>query len=142
MVIPASDQLGYFYILDRHLRLEALEDLAVTTVECLIARDDETYTYNKQINRLSPPQAHRMIARAIERGVPEARLAKRSASMSPQFSAARGSWTASVKTPSNSLRLFKSLLLLRYFQPSQEVFNKLCNYAAPGRAFVQKSLRR
>jgi hypothetical protein len=76
VVIPATDQPGTYYVLDGHLRLEALKDLGILTVECLIARDDETYTYNKQINRLSPPQEHRMIARAIERGVSEERLAE------------------------------------------------------------------
>jgi hypothetical protein len=76
VVIPASDQPGVYYVLDGHLRLEALRDLGVATVDCLISRDDETFTYNKRVNRLSAPQEHRMIARAIERGVSEVRLAE------------------------------------------------------------------
>ena len=76
MVIPAADQPGVYYVLDGHLRLEALRDLGVETVDCLISRDDEAFTYNKRVNRLSAPQEHRMIARAIERGVSEARLAE------------------------------------------------------------------
>src|SRR3546814_14029813 len=43
--------------------------------ECLVATDDETYTYNKRINRLPPIQEHRMIQRAIDRGVPKERIA-------------------------------------------------------------------
>lgn len=66
---------GEYYLLDGHLRIEALKDLGVTSVDCLVATDDETFTYNKRVNRLSPPQEHRMIRRAIERGVPEERLA-------------------------------------------------------------------
>src|SRR3546814_20947223 len=47
----------------------------LTEVECLVAADDDTYTYNKRINRLAPIQEHRMIQRAIDRGVPQERIA-------------------------------------------------------------------
>src|SRR3546814_9715289 len=47
----------------------------LTEVECLVAADDDTYTYNKRINRLAPIQEHRMIQRAIDRGVPRERIA-------------------------------------------------------------------
>jgi len=76
VVVAAQDQPGIYYMLDGHLRLEALRDLGVSTVDCLVSRDDEAFTYNKRVNRLSAPQEHRMIARAIERGVSEARLAE------------------------------------------------------------------
>ncbi len=68
-----SDQ---YFLLDGHLRMEVLKDLGIAEVECLIATDDETYTYNKRINRLPPIQEHRMILRAIDRGVPEERIAE------------------------------------------------------------------
>jgi len=42
---------------------------------CLITTDDEGYTYNNRINRLGIIQEHRMILKAIERGVSEDRLA-------------------------------------------------------------------
>ena len=67
---------GVYFLLDGHLRIEALKDLGQTTVECLISTDDEAFTYNKRVNRLSAPQEHRMIVRAIERGVSEERLAE------------------------------------------------------------------
>ena len=76
VVIPAVDQPGTYYIVDGHLRIEALRDLGVASVDCLVSRDDEAFTYNKRVNRLSAPQEHRMIARAIERGVSEVRLAE------------------------------------------------------------------
>lgn len=44
-------------------------------VTCLIATDDESFTYNKRISRLATIQEHKMILRAVERGVPEARIA-------------------------------------------------------------------
>lgn len=67
---------GMFFLLDGHLRIEALRDLGIDQVECLIATDDETYTYNKRINRLVPVQEHRMVVRAIQRGVPEEQIAE------------------------------------------------------------------
>jgi hypothetical protein len=75
VIAPASDQDGGFYLLDGHLRVEALKDLGVAEVECLVSTDDETYTYNKRINRLAPIQEYRMIRRAIQRGVPEGKIA-------------------------------------------------------------------
>lgn len=65
-----------FFLLDGHLRIEALKDLGIGEVECLIATDDETYTYNKRVNRLVPVQEHKMVARALQRGVPEAQIAE------------------------------------------------------------------
>jgi ParB-like chromosome segregation protein Spo0J len=67
---------GRYFLLDGHLRVEVLKDLGIAEVECLVATDDETYTYNKRINRLPPIQEHRMIQRAIDRGVPKERIAE------------------------------------------------------------------
>ena len=47
-----------------------------TEVTCLISTDDEAFTYNKRVNRLAMIQEHRMILKAVERGVPEDRIAK------------------------------------------------------------------
>lgn len=54
--------------------LQTLTGIAHQT-ECLIATVDDTYTYNKRINRLTATQEHRMISRAADRGVSEERLA-------------------------------------------------------------------
>ena len=64
-----------WFLLDGHLRLEALKELGITEVECLLAADDDTYTYNKRVNRIPPIQEHRMIARAMDRGVSSADIA-------------------------------------------------------------------
>jgi hypothetical protein len=66
---------GFFMVLDGRMRVEALRDLGVKTALCLISTDDEGYTYNKKVNRLSAIQAHRMIVRAAERGVSIQQLA-------------------------------------------------------------------
>ena len=76
VVAPDTKQPGRYFLLDGHLRIEALQDLGIETVECLVSTDDEAYTYNKRINRLAAVQEHRMIKRAVERGVPEQRIAE------------------------------------------------------------------
>src|SRR3954452_21652841 len=42
-----------YLLLDGHLRIEALKDFGTTEVECLLSIDDEAFTYNKRISRLS-----------------------------------------------------------------------------------------
>lgn len=72
VVMADTKNPGTWFLLDGHLRLEALKDLGVVEVECLLATDDDTYTYNKRVNRIPPIQEHRMIARAMDRGVSSA----------------------------------------------------------------------
>src|ERR1700694_3913969 len=75
-VIRDSRDSGSYLLLDGHLRIEALRDLGATEVEGLISTDDEAFTYNKRISRLSPVQEQRMIAKAIERNVPRDKIAR------------------------------------------------------------------
>src|SRR5437773_9943032 len=63
-------------LVDGHLRHAALLDLGLDTAPCLIADDDEAFTYNKRVNRLATVQEHYMIVRALERGVSEEKLAR------------------------------------------------------------------
>lgn len=65
-----------YLLVDGHLRVEALKDLGIKHVNCIIATNDDTYSYNKRINRLSAAQDHEMIARAIKLGVSREVLAK------------------------------------------------------------------
>jgi hypothetical protein len=71
-----TQKAGCYLLLDGHLRIEALKDLGQTEVECLLSTDDEAFTYNKRISRLSAIQEQRMIAKAIERNVPKEKIAK------------------------------------------------------------------
>ena len=71
----AGDRRCYI-LLDGHLRLEALKALGATDAVCLVATDDEGFTYNRQINRLSAVQEHKMILQAIRKGVPPERIAR------------------------------------------------------------------
>jgi ParB/RepB/Spo0J family partition protein len=75
-VTPADKASGHYVLLDGHLRLLAMQNLAFTEAECLVATDDETYTYNNRVNRLSTIQQHVMIRRVVDRGVSPERLAK------------------------------------------------------------------
>lgn len=65
-----------YLLLDGHVRLAALNELGQTEARCLIADDDEAFTYNKRVNRLATVQEHFMLTRAIKRGVSEEKLAK------------------------------------------------------------------
>jgi len=76
VVAPMKGEKNRYIMLDGHLRLEILKLLATgDEVVCLVSKDDECYTYNKHISRISTIQEHRMIMRAIERGVPEKKIA-------------------------------------------------------------------
>ena len=67
---------GKYLLLDGHLRIEILKDMKVDQVTCLVSLDDEAVTYNRQVNRLTPVQEHKMILKVIERGIPEQRIAQ------------------------------------------------------------------
>lgn len=75
-VTAANQTTGQHLVLDGHVRLIALAELGFAEAPCLVATDDEAYTYNSRINRLSTIQEHFMIRRAIERGLSTERLAK------------------------------------------------------------------
>jgi ParB-like chromosome segregation protein Spo0J len=70
------DRQGRYLLLDGHLKREILLEKGRSEAECLLAHDDEAYTYNKRINRLAAIQEHFMIVRAIERGASEQRIAR------------------------------------------------------------------
>lgn len=75
-VIQPDPAKPEFLLLDGHLRALALKSLGLDVAPCLMARDDESYSYNHRVNRLSKIQEHVMIRRAIERGVGIERLAR------------------------------------------------------------------
>ena len=76
IVFPRNGGSGTYLLLDGHVRLQVLKDLGQTHAPCLIATDDEAYTYNKRVNRISTVQEHVMILKAIKSGVSEERIAK------------------------------------------------------------------
>lgn len=76
VVAPKKKATDTHLLLDGHLRIEALKLLGHGEVTCLISKDDEAFTYNKHISRISTIQEHRMILQAIKRGVSEEKIAR------------------------------------------------------------------
>jgi hypothetical protein len=76
VVYPQSGTDKAFILLDGHIRLVIHKELGHSTAKCLISLDDEGFTYNHKVNRLSAVQEHFMILRAIKSGVSEDRIAR------------------------------------------------------------------
>ncbi|MDD2966968.1 MAG: plasmid partitioning protein RepB C-terminal domain-containing protein [Desulfovibrionaceae bacterium] len=74
-VVALCNNKKEYLLLDGHLRIMALKELGERRVNCLVSVDDEGYTYNKFINRLSAVQEHKMIVKALKAGVSETKLA-------------------------------------------------------------------
>lgn len=75
-VVYPQPEPGTYLLLDGHLRVAILRARGESEARCLVATDDEGYTYNHKINRLAPIQEYRMVMRALEAGVPEERIAR------------------------------------------------------------------
>ncbi|URX62044.1 ParB N-terminal domain-containing protein [Luteibacter anthropi] len=76
VVEAVPGQSGFYYLVDGHVRVEALRELGELTVKCLLTARDDTYTYNTMVNRISAVQDHKMLLLALDAGVPIERLAK------------------------------------------------------------------
>lgn len=64
-----------YLLLDGHLRLDALRRKGRETVECILSKDDEAYTYNRKVNSIPPVAQHLMILKALKNGLTEERIA-------------------------------------------------------------------
>jgi hypothetical protein len=76
VVYPQKNGAMQYILLDGHIRLEILKEIRQEKVKCLVALDDEGFTYNHKVNPLSAIQEHFMIMEAIRHGVSEERIAK------------------------------------------------------------------
>lgn len=65
-----------YILLDGHMRIEGLRQLGAKEALCLLSTDDEGFTYNRQVNRLTPIQEHKMILETIRKGVTAERIAQ------------------------------------------------------------------
>ncbi len=50
-VTTVEKDSGNHLLLDGHIRLIVLQELKHTEAPCLVATDDESYTYNSRVNR-------------------------------------------------------------------------------------------
>lgn len=76
VVVRLPGKRERYRLLDGHVRIEILRERGDRDVVCLVATDDEAITYNKRISRMATVQEHKMILKAIEKGVSEERLAR------------------------------------------------------------------
>ncbi|MBN2132678.1 MAG: ParB N-terminal domain-containing protein [Sedimentisphaerales bacterium] len=76
IVYPQKGSPGVYIMLDGHMRLDVAKSLGYETIFCLVATDDEAFTYNHKVNQLTPIQEHFMVLKAIKNGVSEERIAK------------------------------------------------------------------
>ncbi len=76
IVFPQRGAPGAYLLLDGHMRLKALHELGRSEAFCLVASDDDAFTYNDKVSRLSLIQEHAMIVRAIEHGVTPEQISK------------------------------------------------------------------
>lgn len=74
--LVVNPQGSAYLLLDGHLRLKALQELGKTEAFCLIATDDDAFTYNARVNRIALIQEHKMIMKALEGGASEEAIAK------------------------------------------------------------------
>ena len=75
VVARVDGEARRYLLLDGHIRVGILKEMGRAEVECVVSLDDEAFTYNRNISRLSAVQERAMIVRAIERGVPEEKIA-------------------------------------------------------------------
>lgn len=76
VVVRDAHDRATFHLLDGHLRINILKDRGDEAVVCLIATDDEAFTYNRRVSRIATIQEHKMILNAVRKGVSEERLAR------------------------------------------------------------------
>jgi len=74
-LVVFKQQDGTFLLIDGHLRFEILSKRGILEVQCLIADDDEGYTYNRMVNHVPPIVQHFMLCRVLDCGVSEQRVA-------------------------------------------------------------------
>ena len=75
LVVCISPNNGKYKILDGHVRFYTLRELKQKYVYCIIANDNERYTFDAQINNLSTFQKAAMIAKAVKNRVSVKRIA-------------------------------------------------------------------
>jgi ParB-like chromosome segregation protein Spo0J len=65
-----------YLLLDGHLRLDVLKEAGAKEARCILATDDESYTYNRRVNTIPPIAQHLMLLEALRNGLSEERIAK------------------------------------------------------------------
>jgi len=68
LIEPLSvyEENGRYALLDGYLRYLACKQLEIETVPCLVYKDKQAYTFNRNVNRLSAFQEMRMLRKSLE----------------------------------------------------------------------------
>ena len=83
VVFPQKGRTGKYTLVNGHMRYYAMKQLELTFADCLVANDDEGFTYNARISRLPAIQEHKMITQAVKNGASLERIAA-ALNISPQ----------------------------------------------------------
>lgn len=83
VVFPQKGQPEKYTLVNGHMRYYAMRELELTFADCLVANDDEGFTYNARISRLPAIQEHKMITQAVKNGASLERIAA-ALNISPQ----------------------------------------------------------
>ena len=75
IVYPKKGTSGMYLLMDGHLRYHALKELGRKEADCVVSTEDESFTYNARVARLSPIQEHKMITKAVKSGVSAEKIA-------------------------------------------------------------------
>lgn len=73
VVFEQSD--GMFLLLDGNTRFAILKERGAAEIPCILASDDEGYTYNRRVSYVPPIAQHFMLLKVLENGVSEERIA-------------------------------------------------------------------
>jgi hypothetical protein len=76
VVVRDRGEPAKYHLLDGHLRVDILRERGDAEVVCLVATEDEAFTYNRRVSRIAIIQEHKMILNAVNKGVSEERLAR------------------------------------------------------------------
>src|ERR1019366_3185356 len=72
---PQKGQPGKYMLVNGHMRHYAMKKLGMTTADCIIANDDEGFTYNACISRLPEIKKKKMTSGAVKNGASLERIA-------------------------------------------------------------------
>lgn len=132
---------GLYSLLEGHTRFEILRDMGWKEVLCLVATEDESYTYHHKVSVVSPIQEHFMILKAVENGVSEERIAKaldvNVSSIRQKRDLLKGICDDAVELLRDKQQASQEALrLLRKVKPMRqiamaELMVAACNYSAP-----------
>jgi len=128
---------GKYLLLDGHTRLAVARAAGGVELDCLVSLDNEGYSHRGHVSELSPIQANRMIRRALDAGVPDARLA---AALNRSPRTIRMSRTILKDICAEALELLKdkpvaaaTFALMKHVKPIRqiamaELMNQMANY--------------